>query len=386
LASVVGRTFTFDFAGPPDAVWAAMADTARYNEASGLPRHAIESVPREDGTVRFVGRGRIGRFDLEWDDLPCNWVRERWFEHRRRFTKGPFRRLDARLDLEPLGAGCRARYLLEVEPAGLVGRALLAGGFFATAERGFRRLAGQADEFARSLRERPFDPAAPPRLPAPCWRGWSGCAASSTRRPTGTGWANASRATCARRARSTCNASGRWRWRGPGTCPGATRSRPASRPPGGPPGAALGPALPALPGAKATSPGLDGLPTGAHCPTCNIDYGRDFSANVELAFRPAEALRAVPAGEFCLLGPMSTPHICAHVTLAPAEERAVDPELDPGPYRLRTLEPGPEASVDFAGGPFPAAEILADGEVHAAEPSPPGLVACATSRPANARS
>jgi hypothetical protein len=83
---------------------------------------------------------------------------------------------------------------------------------------------------------------------------------------------------------------------------------------------------------------------------------------------------------------MSTPHICAHVTLAPAEERAVDPELDPGPYRLRTLEPGPEASVDFAGGPFPAAEILADGEVHAAEPSPPGLVACATSRPANARS
>jgi hypothetical protein len=167
LASVVGRTFTFDFAGPPDAVWAAMADTARYNEASGLPRHAIESVPREDGTVRFVGRGRIGRFDLEWDDLPCNWVRERWFEHRRRFTKGPFRRLDARLDLEPLGAGCRARYLLEVEPAGLVGRALLAGGFFATAERGFRRLAGQADEFARSLRERPFDPAAPPRLPAP---------------------------------------------------------------------------------------------------------------------------------------------------------------------------------------------------------------------------
>src|SRR5688500_5394123 len=44
-------------------------------------------------------------------------------------------------------------------------------------------------------------------------------------------------------------------------------------------------------GAKAVSASLDQLPTGAHCGTCNIDYGRDFSRNVELTFRPAATIR-----------------------------------------------------------------------------------------------
>jgi hypothetical protein len=51
-------------------------------------------------------------------------------------------------------------------------------------------------------------------------------------------------------------------------------------------------------GAKATSASLDRLPTGAHCGTCNIDYGRDFSRNVELTFRPAATIRPIESGEF----------------------------------------------------------------------------------------
>ncbi|MSO75234.1 MAG: hypothetical protein EXQ99_08895 [Alphaproteobacteria bacterium] len=31
---------------------------------------------------------------------------------------------------------------------------------------------------------------------------------------------------------------------------------------------------------------LHRLPKQAHCPSCNIDYGRDFARNVELSFRP----------------------------------------------------------------------------------------------------
>ena len=87
----------------------------------------------------------------------------------------------------------------------------------------------------------------------------------------------------------------------------------------------------------------DQLPTGAHCDTCNIDYGRDFSRNVELSFRPAPALRPIAFGEYCLFGPMSTPHIHVHLTLAPGESRTEALALAPGPYRLRTLEPGPQA-------------------------------------------
>src|SRR3546814_3952953 len=49
--------------------------------------------------------------------------------------------------------------------------------------------------------------------------------------------------------------------------------------------------------AKAAVPALDQLPKGAHCPTCNIDYERDFSRNVELSFLPAPAVRPLCSGE-----------------------------------------------------------------------------------------
>lgn len=63
---------------------------------------------------------------------------------------------------------------------------------------------------------------------------------------------------------------------------------------------------------KETAPTLDALPTGAHCPSCNIDYGRKYTKNVELAFHPAHAVRPLGRGEYCLWGPMSTPHIKVH--------------------------------------------------------------------------
>ena len=59
--------------------------------------------------------------------------------------------------------------------------------------------------------------------------------------------------------------------------------------------------------AKSISSGLDELPTGAHCDTCNIDYDREFSRNVELSFQPAPGIRPIVFGEYCLFGPGSTP-------------------------------------------------------------------------------
>ena len=51
---------------------------------------------------------------------------------------------------------------------------------------------------------------------------------------------------------------------------------------------------------------------------------------------------------------MSTPHIWAHVTLEPGEERTVEFTAPPGPYRLRTLEIGPETDIEHDGACFPA--------------------------------
>jgi class 3 adenylate cyclase len=118
---------------------------------------------------------------------------------------------------------------------------------------------------------------------------------------------------------------------------------------------------------------LDQLPTGAHCSSCNIDYERDFSRNVEASFRPTAAVRPIVGGQYCLFGPMSTPHIKVHVTLAPGQSRDLPADLPHGDYRLRTLEPGPEQLIAWESGGFP--EVIADDDrVAAGPPTRPGAV------------
>ena len=58
-------------------------------------------------------------------------------------------------------------------------------------------------------------------------------------------------------------------------------------------------------------------------------------------------------GEYCLSGPGSTPHVKVQQILAAGEVRALAADLPPGPYRLRTLEPGGECDVEFEGSGFP---------------------------------
>ena len=114
-------------------------------------------------------------------------------------------------------------------------------------------------------------------------------------------------------------------------------------------------------GAKFSTPALSELPRGAHCPSCNIDYDRDFEKNVELSFAPAPAVRPLLAGGYCLSGPMATPHVAVQLLLAPGETRTVKLDLPAGHYRLRTLHPGAHADVEHAGGAFPGLRITAAG-------------------------
>ncbi|MBX9702075.1 MAG: adenylate/guanylate cyclase domain-containing protein, partial [Acetobacteraceae bacterium] len=119
-------------------------------------------------------------------------------------------------------------------------------------------------------------------------------------------------------------------------------------------------------GAKLSAPALSELPRGAHCPSCNIDYDRDFEKNVELSFAPAPAVRPILAGGFCLSGPMATPHVVVQLLLAPGERRSLDVDggevdLPAGHYRVRTLHPGTVVDVEHAGGPFPGARVTAAG-------------------------
>lgn len=274
------------------------------------------------------------------------------------FSKGPLKLLSATLRLEADGdSGAVGHYTLQASAANLVGTAILNTAFFPGVEKNFTALAKSAEDWAAKHRDMPFDapeitlaPDAQKRLDGILER------IAQTRNDHGlsrklTDWMLRAQEVDLERIRPLELAK-RWeatdrqaiemclqsvkegllelRW--DLLCP---RCR----------------------GAKLTASTLDQLPKGAHCTSCNIDYDRDFARNVELTFHLAPTIREILSGEFCLFGPMSTPHVKVQVALEPGETRTVPAVLEAGPYRLRTLEIGGEAEIAFDGGPFPETVI-----------------------------
>lgn len=82
---------------------------------------------------------------------------------------------------------------------------------------------------------------------------------------------------------------------------------------------------------------MDGIQREVHCNTCNIDFSVNFDRSVELTFRPNPAILDVQVDEFCIAGPRVTPHVVVQQLLAPDETRTVEPRLEDGYYRLRSL-------------------------------------------------
>lgn len=373
MGKMQSATWAWHFDQSPEAIWPALADTARFNEAAELPRHKIEETLQADGTVLYTGRAKVGPFSLAWREVPVEWVQPQRFRHARLFHNGPFKSLIATLTLTREGAGCRADYLLEAEPANLVGRAILAAGFFKSAGKTFQRLVSQTSDFAAGKRDQPF-PFKPAQLRQDAKARLAAMAQDMEQRGIARDlvqrlsdyivaapeldlahirplrlarlWKIAERDAielCLVGVKAGMLALS-WEL----LCPNCR-------------------------GPKLGVASLDRLPQGAHCGTCNIDYARDFARNVELTFHPVPSIRPLHEGEFCLFGPMTTPHVVAQQTLAAGESRDVPAALAFGDYRLRGLHPGSEAVIEWIDGAFPSL-VVGDGGVSVGLPSPPGTI------------
>lgn len=371
MAKAQSQTWIWSFDRPAAEMWPLLADTARFNEAAGLPRHTMTEIPQADGSVRYFATAKFGPFTIKWEDMPVNWVTNQWLEHTRIFENGPLQRLTAVLRLVPKGQGCEGHYTVTAAPANLLGRVMLATRFFKAAKRDFTRLAAEANAFASGERDRPY-PYEPPRIGDDIKARVATIVKEIEATPNGHGLAQRL-ADYILRAQEV----DLWRirplklaraWDRPSLqvielCLQAVRSGLLEL--------HWDLLCPRCRVAKAWSGGLDRLPTGAHCGSCNIDYDRDFSKNVEASFHPAPAIRKVESGEYCMWGPMSVPHVKAQILLASGETRVLDGQLTPGPYRLRTLAPGPEVDIEWNSDGFPSL-ILSDQGVEAGPATEPG--------------
>jgi class 3 adenylate cyclase len=365
-------TWTWHFDLPPEQLWPVLADTSRLNEAMGLPAYVLEETAQANGTVLRRGRTRLAGYAFEWEERPFEWIQGQHFRQDRLFDRGPFGRVGSAFQVEHDGQGARVTCTIDLEPRLLVGR-LIAAAFARHAAAGLHKRIGQAVDFMKGERLSRFDLPSP-RLPAGARDRAAGLADAIDRSVYGNGlgrrlgdYVLQGMAGDLVRLRPKLLA----REFGIGQRPAVEACLAAAR-------AGLLTLrweilCPNCRGGKAGTSSLSELPRGAHCPSCNIDYERDFERNVELAFSPAPAIRPLPQGGYCLSGPMGTPHVPVQLLLSPGERRTISIELPPGPYRLRTLHPGGHADVDHEGRAFPGLHVTPLG-VEAMESGKPNEI------------
>ncbi len=349
------------FPKPPEAIWPFIADTARVNELSGSPRYTVEERTDEQGRIRRFAS--VGRWPLRlrWEEGYGEWQQDHRLSQTRNFLNGPFRRSHSDFELYPEGGGTKLVFSAEVDCVGVLGWLTKVSGKIG--REGDKRLATieklaansePADAVPGASAEASIKPAARRRFDA--------LLAELDRDPASHGLA-------AKLADFLLHA--------PTLALGNIRPLATARNWHSAPEQtvemflaaqrlgllAMGWDLlcPRCRGAKSRVRHLHDLPEGAHCSSCNIDYQRNFTRNVELTFHPEPWLRALPKGEFCMLGQGSTPHVKFQAEVAAHSSKSFALMLAPGPYRFRTVEAGDEADGEI-GDDRNIPELAANGE------------------------
>jgi class 3 adenylate cyclase len=336
------------FAKPPEAIWPFVADTARLNEMSGSPRYQVEERADAQGRIHRLACAGVGPLQLRWEEGYGEWQENRRLSQTRNFLNGPFRRSHSLFELERDNGSTRLVFSAEVECVGVLGWLVKASGKIA--REGDKRLdaierlvneAEAAESIPGAAAEDAVPPAARRRLAA--------LIEQLDRDPAGHGLASKlaefllRAPTVSLRAVRPLALARLWQAKRDDTVELLLAAQRLGI-------VAMGWDLlcPRCRGAKSSVRHLHDLPQGAHCSSCNIDYQRDFTRNVELTFHPEPWLRPLPKGELCLLGQGTTPHVKFQAEVGPSERKTFVLALPPGPYRFRTLEVGAEAEADVA--------------------------------------
>jgi len=321
----------------PENLWPLVADTNRFNHDTAVPaieRRNDRALPNARRRLRFF---RLG-IAVEWEEEPFEWVYPFRFGVLRRYLSGPVGEMRTLTEMIPQpNGGTQLVYQVWVRPRSLLGFiaipaqvGIISARNFAQTFRRYDRLAVQGMTPIDVPGEVEFAPGGRKRLGELRKRLLLEGAASdivdrlietieqadeitaASLRPYALAdhWGMNRRAVLEHFLLSTSIGLLEFQW--DILCP-------------------------LCGGAKQTTPTLGGVQPEVHCDTCNIDFSVNFDRAVELTFRPNATIREVEKSAFCIAGPQTTPHVAAQQLLPPGEERAIEPMLEPGRYRVRTL-------------------------------------------------
>jgi class 3 adenylate cyclase len=335
------------FAKPPAVIWPFVSDTARLWELNGNAPFRFEERVDAQGRVRRFAHGKAGPLLVRWEEDFGEWQENRRIFHAREYRNGPMRRFEWGCELFAESGGCRLVVTGMAETAGLLGFVARHAGIMdfefgkpmAAIDRLVRESGGPAHVPGSSVKDL-VEPAARHRLDA--------LAVELARDPDSHGLAP-NLIDFLRHA--------------PIVALRSIRPMALARVWSVPPDQAVELFLaaarkgivamgwdllcPRCRGAKSRVSRLQELPKGAHCSSCNIDYERNFSRNVELTFHPEPWVRPLPDGEMCMLGPGTARHVKFQAEVAAGSTKSFELSLAPGPYRFRTVEAGTEVDGEI---------------------------------------
>jgi len=347
------------FAQPPEAIWPFVADSARINELAGMPAYKVTEQADAQGRIHRLASIKYGPIGVKWEEDFGEWQENRRLSQTRHFINGPFGRFVAAAEVYPEGTGSRMVFSAEFECLGVLGfLAKLSGQIGREGDKrlgAIERLIRESettDQIAGATAREAAKPAARRRLRA--------LIADLARDPASHGLAPRladfllHAPIVALRSIRPISLARFWHATPEDTVELFLAAQRLGI-------MVMGWDLlcPRCRGAKARVKHLHELPQGAHCSSCNVDYGRDFTRNVELTFHPEPWLRPLPEGELCLLGQGTTPHVKFQAEVAAHTRKSFAMALRAGPYRFRTVEAGGGADADVTDGIIP--EVTASG-------------------------
>ncbi len=344
----------FDLKSSPERLWPFVADTNRFNRDTGVPKVDVEKEQKRRPNARRKLRLSIYGMPIEWEEQPFEWVKPVRFGIERVYSKGPMARLRARAELdEKPDGGTGLTYEIWATPRNLLGSVVIPLQMKLVTGPRLRAAIDDYDKLAASRVETgahesdtsssSFDLA---RLQALHQKLVESVADLDQ--------AERKRAIADRLAEYVEHADdfdvSRIRaykladdWREPRRlvlemCLRATRV--------GLLDFRWDLLCPMCRGPQDSPLSLKDVDSHSHCDTCQIDFKVDFERYVELTFRPNPAVRKVEVQSYCVGSPEMTPHVVAQQLLPAGDKRTLVLPLEPGKYRLRTVElPGSQEVV-----------------------------------------
>jgi adenylate cyclase len=317
----------------PEALWPLISNTAKLNRAVGMPPVEYAVVPSDGGGSHIEARARVLGMPLaRWTEYPFRWEAPHGYTVVRELHGGPLRRVRIGVQLTPDDGGTEALIYTEFVPRNALGSALVrrlgpaSVGRVLQQCRVFERyLLGQSDNpFPKLAGSKELPAEARGATDELVRRGLDQRGVELLRQHLAEApdedvvkmrpfeladrWGLDRRQTLALFLHATTAGLVTMTW--DVLCPNCRV-------------------------AKEEHASLREVSAEAHCETCNIKFDATFDRSVEVRFSVAPVLRRVHNRQFCIGGPMNTPHVLAQASVPPGEVERLSCKLAPGTYRVR---------------------------------------------------